>query len=130
MSLLRLPNETIEQILDHVGNADLDCYAAGCWSLRALTSDRLREHAKRKAEELEIWYNADTMGILGSKGVTYETQEVQPARLIQKILQDDAFPDVQDLVMRSSPPDEWAEMDSVTFNSRGNFRSKRTEQFQ
>lgn len=130
MSLLRLPNEIIEQILHHVGNADLDCYTASCWSLRVLSSNRLREHVKRKADKLEIWYNDNTMGILSSKGVNFETQEVQPARLIQKLVQDDVFPYVQDLVMTISPLNEWVEMDSVTFRSRSDYRIKRTEQFQ
>ena len=130
MPLLHLPNEIIERILHHVGNADLDCYTASCWSLRALSRKRLRQHAKRKAEKLEMWYNDDTMGIRSTKGVTYETQEVHPARLIQKLLQDDAFPYVQDLVMTFAPPDERAEMDSVAFHSRRYYRIKRTKQFQ
>ena len=129
MSLLQLPNEIIEQVLQHVRNADLDCFAASCWSLRVLATDRLREHAKRKAEELVILYSGDKMGISSTRRVTYSTDQVNPARLIQKLLQDDAFPYVQDLFMTFALPDEWDGIDSVTVNSWEDYRSKRTEQF-
>ena len=124
-----MPNEIIEQVLQHVRNADLDCFAASCWRLRVLATNRLREHAKRKAEELVILYSGDKMGISSTRGVTYSTDQVNPARLIQKILQDDAFPYVQDLFMTFALPDEWDGMDSVSVNAWEDYRSKRTEQF-